>query len=365
MDKRWQAGMMAMVTAVITAVPEPVMSAEAATNFDFRKKVISLSGIMTVNNADQYVTRAEFAEMLVKASEYREIVGENSSVSVFSDVKKDNQYASFVRVAVQNEWMNGYLGGVFRPDQYVTLQEGAKAALTLLGYTNEDFKGDQIGARMAKFEYLDLKEEIGLSAGDPMTKGDCINLFYNLLKAKPKSGNGIYGSVLGCELASDGEISPLAMADVTLQGPKLITSENELDRAVPFKMEDANVYLNGDPSSAKSLYSAADSYLVIYYNSASKTIWGYTPNDSDDSDRCMARGEVTHIYYKSTDVMTPSAIELNDDTEYQIDNSEMQFAFSVYGTVEIGDMITVIYSKSGEGDDDSVTRKILDYIIED
>ena len=362
--RKWQAGTLAAVTGALAVLPGTYMEAEAASNLDFRKKVISLSGIMTVSNTDQYVTRGEFAQMLVKASEYRETVGDISTVSVFSDVKKEDPHAAYVRVAVENGWMSGYLGGVFRPDQYVTLQDGARAVLALLGYTNEDFQGDPTGARMAKFEYLDLKEEISLSANDPMTKEDCINMFYNLLKAEPKSGSGIYGEVLGCELASDGEISPLAMADVTLQGPKLITSEEELDDAVPFDMDEANCYLNGDPTVSRVLYSAADNYMVIYYNTASKTIWGYTPNDSDDSDRCMASGEVTHIYYQSTDVMTPSAIEL-DGTEYQISNSDMQFVFSVYGTVEVGDVITVIYSKSGRGDDDSVTRTVLDYIIED
>ena len=109
-------------------------------------------------------------------------------------------YASYIRVAATKEWMTGYLGGVFRPDQYVTLQEAARGVLALLGYTSEDFTGDQIGGRMSMFEYLDLNDEIGKSSSDTLTKEDCINLFYNLLKAEPKDGNGIYGTVLGLSL---------------------------------------------------------------------------------------------------------------------------------------------------------------------
>ena len=41
---------------------------------------------------------------------------------------------------------------------------------------------------MSMFEYLDLNDEIGKSGSDTLTKEDCINLFYNLLKAKPKRG---------------------------------------------------------------------------------------------------------------------------------------------------------------------------------
>lgn len=368
MNRRMKAGALAVIT--FAACTAPQTSAQASTNFDLRKKVINLSGIMSVNDLHSYVTRGEFAEMLVKASEYKNTVGSKSSVSVFSDVKKDHEYAQYVRVAVQNQWMSGYLGGVFRPDQYITLQEAAKGALALLGYTNEDFQGDQTGGRMAKFEYLDLKDEIGLSSDEPMTKTDCINMFYNLLRAEPKSGSGIYGTVLGCELTSDGEINPLAMADVTLQGPKLISHSRSLSSAVPFSLDDAQGYLNGSPYSGRDLERISGSeYMVIYYNSSSKTIWAYTPNDSDESDRCVDRGEITHIYYMASDVMTPTAIELDDEVTYQLDSSEMQFAFSIYGTVEVGDIVTLIYTKSGgtskDSDDDDVTRTVLDYIFED
>lgn len=118
---------------------------------------------MDLTGIYQPVTRAQFAQMLVNASEYRNITSDRSTVSVFADVPKDNMYASYVRIAASNEWMVGYLGGVFRPDQYVTLQEAARGVLALLGYTSEDFTGDQIGGRMSMFEYLDLNDEIGKS----------------------------------------------------------------------------------------------------------------------------------------------------------------------------------------------------------
>ena len=84
--------------------------------------------------------------------------------------------------------MTGYLGGNFRPSQYVTLNEAAKGILYLLGYTAEDFDGDQYNKRMAQYAYLDLNENI--SSNDPaalLTKSDCVNLFYNLMKAEQKN----------------------------------------------------------------------------------------------------------------------------------------------------------------------------------
>ncbi len=181
----------AVTAAAVFTAAVPAEEGWAASNFELRKKVIGISGIMGITDVYGNVTRAQFAQMLVNASEYRNITSGHSTVSVFSDVPKENQYASYVRTAVTNGWMSGYLGGVFRPDQHITLQEAARGVLALLGYTNEDFAGDQIGGRMSMFEYLDLNDEIGKKGSDTLTREDCIDLFYNLLKAKPKEGGGI------------------------------------------------------------------------------------------------------------------------------------------------------------------------------
>ena len=137
---------------------EALAVSSSSTEFELRKKVIGISGIMEITGVYQPVTRAQFrpdAGERVGVPQYH--LGQGATVSVFADVPKDNMYASYVRIAVSNEWMTGYLGGVFRPDQYITLQEAARGVLALLGYTSEDFTGDQMGGRMSLFEYLDLK----------------------------------------------------------------------------------------------------------------------------------------------------------------------------------------------------------------
>ena len=61
--------------------------------------------------------------------------------------------------------------------------------------------------------------------------------------------------------------------------------------------------------------------------------------------------------------MTPTEVELDDGTRYRLDSSEMQFAFSMYGTLEVGDRITLIYTISGG--EDSETYTVIDYVDED
>lgn len=362
MKRRILALSLAAAAAVTAAVP---METWASSNFELRKKVIGISGIMGITDVYGNVTRGQFAQMLVNASEYRNTTSGHSTVSVFADVPKENQYASYIRIAANNGWMTGYLGGVFRPDQHITLQEAAKGVLALLGYTNEDFTGDQMGGRMSMFEYLDLNDDIAKTSADPLTKEDCINLFYNLLKTPPKSGAGIYGQILGCELTSDGEINPLAMADNSLKGPKVVTDWRRFVEDMPFGMNDANFFVNGSAVEMETFKSYLNTgYLVIYYNPGAKTVWAYSEAADGNSDRNVANGQITHIYYNSSDVMTPTEVELDNGERYLLSSSEMQFAFSMYGSLEVGDRITLIYTVTTDSGDNE-TYTAVDYVDED
>lgn len=52
MNRRMKAGALAVIT--FAACTAPQTSAQASTNFDLRKKVINLSGIMSVNDLGFY-----------------------------------------------------------------------------------------------------------------------------------------------------------------------------------------------------------------------------------------------------------------------------------------------------------------------
>lgn len=361
MNRQKIAAVLVFTLAASCGVPAVV---HAAVNFDLRKKVIGVAGIMNVTNTDAMVTRAEFARMLVYASSHRSTVSQAGSTSVFADVEKNNEYASYIRIAASEGWMNGYLGGNFKPDQYITLSEAARGILALLGYSNEDFAGDQAGGRMAKYRYLELDDEINKEDQELLDKEDCIHLFYNLLKTNKKDGSGHYGKVLGCELTSDGEINPLTLADNSLKGPKVIRNGRRLSDYVPFSLSRANAYLNGEATSIENLKNTIESeaYVLIYYHSGTKTIWAYSES-GDQAGRAVVQGEITNIYYSSADVMTPSAVVLNGNMgePYLLSSSEMQFAFSMYGSMRVGDSITLVYERA-EKADGTVTDTVVDYL---
>lgn len=362
------AASLAVVTAAASVASALVpMTVEASNNLDYRKKVIGVAGIMSVSaGMDQQVTRAEFARMLVNASTYRDYLPTNSAVSVYADVPKTNEYAASIRIAAEQKWMVGYLGGQFRPDQPITLQEAVRGILGLLGYSNEDFTGDASGARMSKYYALEMNSEVDLKSNEILTRNDCVNLFYNLLKTEDKSGK-VYGTVLGYEMNSDGEVNPMGLADNNLKGPKLIPKGRQLGDYVPFNVQQATIFVDGEASSYDSLKNVlSGSYVVVYYNTTAKTIWAYVADDDGDgvqSGRCAVRGTISNIFYNSTDVMTPTAVYLDgdDDQEFKLGNSEMQFAFSIYGSLRVGDHVTLICEKTTNSDGDA-TYTVIDYV---
>ncbi len=64
------------------------------------------------------VTRAQFARMLVAASACKDSA-EGYGSSLFQDLKGDHWASGYIRIAIEQGWMSGYVDGTFRPDQAV------------------------------------------------------------------------------------------------------------------------------------------------------------------------------------------------------------------------------------------------------
>ena len=371
---RFLCGSLAAAAAIspilsITAWADNISTA----NFNLRQQVVKLTGIMEISSFRESVTRADFAKMLVKASSYRENLP-TSNVSVYEDVPATDPNAVYIRIAAREGWMSGYLGGKFKPEDPVLYKDAVKAILTMLGYTDDDFTGDLVSSRISKFNYLELNEDVSRQAADEVNQTDCMNIFYNLLKTKKKDSNEIYGTILDCELNSDGEINPITILDDERKGPILVHKNFSVSQSVPFDTEDANVFLNGVASTLSAVKSAQQQagFAVLYYNVKSKTIWAYTTMGWDNDDNSgnnsyiLLKGEIKNIYYKSTDVMTPTSVRIevdqaNSDDSFDtsedvdsdgyltisLDSSELQYMFSIYGDLEVGDDVVLVCNRNG------------------
>lgn len=341
--------------------PMSVLAASAqSSSLAYRTKVINLTGIYTGEAGGEAVTRGEFAKMVVLASSYKDTLTGSNSVNVFSDVSKDHENSAYIRVAARQGYMRSYLGGLFKPDEPVTLNDAAKAVLSLLGYTDEDFEGNVAGGRLEKFKALDLNKNLSKSSGsDILSYEDCINIFYNLLRTESKGSSAIYGStVFDVTLASDGEINPDGLVDETMVGPILVNSLEELQSIVPFDLNDAQYYYNGDSSRQLSLRSALQNYgwIVVYYNENSHTIFAFGSNmpgenGSRESTYYVTRGNVSQIYYSANDLITPTSITLDGSRNFNLGTSEVQFMFSINGDIKVGDDVVIVTQQAATGTD--------------
>ena len=339
---------LACICAVSTVMTSTVYA--ATTTYDMRKKAVSLIGIMNEGNRNQTVTREEFARMLVNASEYANVTGTTSNVSVYADVSGTSEYAAAIRTAVTNEWMTGYLGGLFKPEQGITMREAARAVLMMLGYTNDDFIGNLNENRMKKFSELALDTNLYCEQNEVLTREECIHLFYNLMKAKTKNGSQYGSKVFNLKFSSDGEINLSSILDNSMKGPKIMDDYlTSLDSMVPFSTKNATFFLDGQSCEEMDI---CDQALLIYYHESTKTIFGYSEYGEKKG---ASRGEIEAIYYDANDPFTPISVELDSydqDREdggdtFTLSASEIQYLFSMYGEFKVGDEVFIVWEKNG------------------
>ena len=184
---------LAFLLAVSIAVSVLVLPVSAASiNNTALQTAITLGAVPTGQELSANITRGAFAKMLVSFSTYRESVGAQGTVgTLYRDVPGSSQWAPYIRIAVQQGWMNGYTDGSFRPDNTVTLEEACTAVLKLLGYKMTDLNGAFPVAQLNKAQELGLRNQLARSQGQTMTYEDCAVLLYNALTANTASGGAM------------------------------------------------------------------------------------------------------------------------------------------------------------------------------
>ena len=329
---------------------------------EIRTKVLILAGIIDDDNK-MYdgVTRAEFAKMISCASSYKDTINQIVSTAVFTDVPITSEYASYIKLCTDQGYITSYLGGLYKPNEFITYKDLIRACLALLGYTNEDFTGNQINGRYQTFCSLDMNVNIdkAKTINEYVLKIDVVNAIYNTLKTNMKSGGKTYGeSVFNLSTTSDGELNATNLVKTKMEGPYLLKRGESFNLALPFDFKTANFIMNGYGTNISEINRelANNGFVIYYYNTTTKTVYIYKTGVAIDASVNVTKGYVVNIFYSATDDLTPTHVEI-DNSLYYLGSSDVQFAFSYYGTLKVGDQIIFIYNvnSSSTGDDDSET----------
>ena len=289
-----------------------------------KQEALQALGILTAGDSlTSPVTRAQFAQMLVAASPYQD-GAEGYGSSLFKDLKGDHWASGYVRIAIEQGWMTGYVDGSFRPDQAVTLEEGCAALLKALGYDPTALKGAYPAAQLSKASSLGLLDGVSARQGGALTRQDCVDLFYNLLTAQTSAG-AVYGTTLGYTI-TNGQVDYSALVSSHTKGPFVAESST---LSLPFVP--GTVYYNG----AVSALSAVQPYDVYYYNANMSTVW-----------ICHNRvtGTLTGL---SPSAAAPTAVTVAG-VSYQLGTSEAAYQLSSQGSFQEGDMVTLLLGLNGE-----------------
>lgn len=342
------------------------------------------------------VTRCEFTKMLIAASPYKDTVGESANTAPYPDVPHTAWYAPYVRAGVDAGLVKGDERGWFHPLEPITLQEGATMAARLLGYQDGDFSAPWPAGQMALYRSADLDQGLtAQKATDPLTRQDCLHLFYNLLCAPTKTGQS-YVNLLGHTLNQDGEVDVPALFRVEQEGPIPLTGDWKT--LLPFDVNTALVYRDNDRATLSELrefdllYWAKDQAILFALSGSQGTMGQLTaavegPVVAQDNwqshipfpltaatpvTRNGARATVSdvramdvvywskyakalYVYSKTAsgtvEAITPSLAAPTAVTiagvAYPLETFEAQYAFSDLGSFRKGDAVRLLLGRTG------------------
>ena len=316
---------LAFLLAVSIAVSVLVLPVSAASiNNTALQTAITLGAVPTGQELGANVTRGAFAKMLVSFSTYRESVDAQGTVgTLYRDVPGTSQWAPYIRIAVQQGWMNGYTDGSFRPDNTVTLEEACAAVLKLLSYKTTDLTGSFPQAQLNKAQQIGLRDQLTCTQGQAMTYEQCTLLLYNALRANTASGSA-YGSSLGFTV-SNGQVDTSSVLLKSRKGPFVAEEGTQL----PFTP--VSIYRNDKTSASAEL----NKYDVYYYSESLQTVWIYTRR---------AAGRITAV---SPSASAPTALTVAGST-YSLGSSAVASKISSLNGGGVGEVVTLLLGMDNE-----------------
>ena len=318
--------LLALLLAACIAVSMLVLPASAANNNTAVQFAVTLGAMDNTQTGalNAAVTRGAFARMLVAFSTFRESVGAQGTVgTLYTDVPGTSPWAPYIRIAVQQGWLNGYTDGSYRPDNAVTLEEACTAVLKLMGYKMTELNGSFPNAQLNKASEIGLRTNLERKPGEAMNYEDCATLLYNALTANTASGSA-YGTSLGFTV-SNGQVDGSTVLMSSLQGPFVAGADTQL----PFAP--VAVYRNDKVSPSAEL----NQYDVYYYSESLQTVWIYTRK---------AAGRITAV---SPSASAPTAITVAGSS-YTLGSTAVASQVSSLNGGGVGQVVTLLLGMNNE-----------------
>lgn len=187
---------------------------------------------------DKKVSRAEFAKIAMAASPRKNSVAPGLKQSPFRDVPYTQWYAPYVKAAVTEGYIVGYLDATFRPENTVTYEEAVTIMLRVLGYDDSSYSSAYPYGQLSKAQSLDLLDDMNLEIGEELTRYQVMRLVFNALNAAASSGSALLAAH-DCAVTEDVDIIATGAQDDSLGADKVFTSAGTYTKGKYFDDESA------------------------------------------------------------------------------------------------------------------------------
>ena len=251
----------------------PVPSDVIGTEYESAASMLCALDIMVGDgsnfNPDNNITRAEFAQIMMKSLALDSAAEAYQPVGMFTDVSKDNIFAPAIELGVGIGAIKGYGDGLFGPDDNVKGTEAVKMMVYAAGHdaVAEGNGGYPAGYMSVAMDIGMLNGIAGIDFTVPMTRGQAAILCANTLKVDMKK-----------KITSGGEIQYVQKDGVNLLSEKHdtymaegIVSANELtglyeasslrEGRVQISGDNVGIYIAGNTTIA----DAIGQYVKAYY----------------------------------------------------------------------------------------------------
>lgn len=162
---------------VNTSNPSSELS-DAEKAYEILKAVGAIDGQGITYTADAVVTRGEFIKLVLQISGEADIAG--SYGGVFYDVSLNSAYGSYIETAYRLGYIGGTPGGLFYPDEAVTLIQATKILVKVLGYDAlAEAKGGYPNGYVTAANSIKLLKGISTSLNDALTMEQAMLLLFN------------------------------------------------------------------------------------------------------------------------------------------------------------------------------------------
>lgn len=279
----------ALVFQITTVMAAPMPEDVIGTPYETAVRLLSALDIMVGDGesfkAEDNVTRAEFAKILVNSMGLGDAVESYQPVGMFEDVPTSDVLAPMVELGNKIGAIQGYGDGYFGPDDDVT---GEQAVKMMVYATGHNISAELAGGYPAG--YLMTAADLGLLRGvispgfdmtQPLTRGKAAVLCYNALRVdvlqKISYGAEVtYVTRIGENLLTLKHNVYFADGLVTMNGVTALDNTSTIRKdAVKIQGKTEDIYLVGETDIANKL----GTYVRVFYkldpNTDDKTIVSY------------------------------------------------------------------------------------------